>query len=170
MTPLIRFGLAWMAGIALARWLDLPWFIIVLAGLPALGALWLYQQNPRARWWAVVIVAGLAGAFRFLFFQPTFDERDLAFYNDTPAPLKITGLVVDEPDVRDNYINLRLQAESLHINDTSRPVDGLLLVRAPRYPERFYGDRLTVSGNLETPPVLDDFSYNESLSAIDKTG
>jgi hypothetical protein len=33
MTPLIRFGLAWIAGIALARWLYPPWFIIILVAL-----------------------------------------------------------------------------------------------------------------------------------------
>ena len=137
MTPLIRFGLAWIAGIALARWLNPPWFILILAALPALGALWLYGQNPRARLWAVLTLSLLAGAFRFLFFQPTFDESYLAFYNDTPAPVKITGIVVDEPDIRDNYLNLRLQAESLQINDTVQTVEGLLLVRAPRYPGTF---------------------------------
>src|SRR5574341_1501974 len=105
MTPLIRFGLAWIAGIALARWLNPPWFIIILGALPALGALFLYRQSPRTRQWAVLALALLLGAFRFLFFQPVFDKNDLAFYNDTPPLVKITGLVVDEPDVRDNYLN-----------------------------------------------------------------
>ncbi|HXV42516.1 MAG TPA: ComEC family competence protein, partial [Anaerolineae bacterium] len=164
MTPLIRFGLAWIAGIALARWLNLPWFFIIPAALPALGALLLYRQNPRTRQGAIITLSLLAGAFRLLFFQPVFDESDLAFYNDTSTRIKITGLVVAEPDVRDNYLNLRLQAESLQLKDSTQPVSGLLLVRAPRYPERFYGDRLTVTGQLETPPVFEDFSYKDYLA------
>ncbi|MBE7467884.1 MAG: DNA internalization-related competence protein ComEC/Rec2 [Anaerolineae bacterium] len=164
MTPLIRFGLAWLAGIALAGWLNLPWVLVLLAALPALGALLLYRQSPAPRLWAITALAFLAGMFRVLFFQPVFDENDLAFYNDAPRPVRITGLVVDEPDVRDNYINLRLEAESLQQGDSTLPVSGLLLVRAPRYPERFYGDRLTVAGQLETPPVFEDFSYKDYLA------
>ncbi|MCL4299682.1 MAG: DNA internalization-related competence protein ComEC/Rec2 [Anaerolineae bacterium] len=164
MTPLIRFGLAWLAGIALARWLNFPWFVLVLAALPALGALWLYGQNPRTRTGAVIAVGFLAGAFRLLFFQPIFTEGDLPFYNDSSAPVKITGVVVDEPDVRDTYINFRLKAETLQLKGSTQPVAGLLLVRAPRYPEYFYGDRLAVSGKLETPPVLENFNYKDYLA------
>ena len=164
MTPLIRFGLAWLAGIVLARWLNLPWFILVLAALPPLGVLWLYRQNPRARMGAIIAVGFLGGAFRLLFFQPVFSEGDLAFYNDFPTPVTITGVVVDEPDVRDTYINLRLETESLQLKGSTQPMTGLLLVRAPRYPGYFYGDRLSVSGKLETPPVLEDFSYKDYLA------
>lgn len=164
MTPLIRFGLAWLAGIALARWLNLPWFILVVAALPTLGGLGLYRQNPRVRLGAVVALGFLTGAFRLLFFQPVFAEGDLAFYNDFSSPVTITGLVVDEPDVRDTYINLRLKAESLQLKGVTHPVAGLLLVRAPRYPEHFYGDRLAVTGKLETPPVLENFSYKDYLA------
>jgi hypothetical protein len=73
-------------------------------------------------------------------------------------------VVDDEPDVRDTYQNLRLRAESLAL--ASGPpisVTGLALVRAPRYPARAYGERLAVSGELETPPVLDDFSYKDYI-------
>ncbi len=165
MTPLIRFGLAWIAGIALARWLNLPWPVIVLAVFPAMGALLLYRQVSYIRWLAILALSLLAGAFRLAFFQPVFNESYIAFYNDSATPVTVTGLVVDEPDVRDTYINLRLQAESLQLKNAVQPVSGLLLVRAPRYPERFYGDRLAVTGRLETPPVFEDFSYKDYLAS-----
>ena len=164
MPLLSRLGVAWIAGIALACRLNLPWQVAAIAGLLALGALGLYRHSPGAKTGAVLGLALAAGAFRFAFFQPTFDETHIAFYNDTPAPVRLTGLVVDEPDVRDHYINLRLQAESLQQGEAARPVDGLVLVRAPRYPLRFYGDRLTVTGRLETPPVFEDFSYKDYLA------
>ena len=72
--------------------------------------------------------------------------------------------MADEPDIRDYYINLRLRSESIEVGDTPQPVNGLVLVRAPRYPEYAYGDRLTVSGQLETPPVFDTFSYRDYLA------
>jgi hypothetical protein len=103
------------------------------------------------------------------FMATLFDENHVTFYNDEPDPVRLTGRVVDEPDVRDTYINLRLRAESLQHGNTTRPVEGLVLVRAPRYPERFFGDHLSVTGKLETPPIFEDFSYNEGLSVNDKT-
>jgi len=164
MTPLIRITIAWIVGIGLARWLELPWQLAALMALPALGALLLYRPNPQVRLWAVAALALGGGIFRLQFFQPAITENHVAFYNDSPAPVTVTGLVVDEPDVRDYYINLRLQAESLQSGDIDRPITGLVLVRGPRYPERFYGERLTVNGPLETPPVFEDFSYRDYLA------
>ena len=164
MPLLSRLGIAWIVGIALARWLNLPWPVIAIASLPALGALFLYRHTPYVRTGAVLALALVAGAFRFAFFQPTFDETYIAFYNDDPRPVSITGLIVDEPDVRDYYINLRLRAESLQSGDTFQPVEGMVLVRAPRYPEHFYGERLTITGQLETPPIFNDFNYKDYLA------
>ncbi len=164
MTPLIRFSLAWLAGIMVAERLNPPWALLAWAALPVGGAILLYRQNPRARQGAILALAFLAGAFYFLWRQPVFTEGHLAFYNDTPAPLTLTGQVVDEPDIRDTYTNLRLQAESIRLGDFDRPVTGLLLLRAPRYPQYAYGDRLTVTGQLETPPVFTDFSYKDYLA------
>lgn len=162
MPQLARLSLAWIAGIALARWVDLPWPVAIIACLPALAALILYRSAPQM--WAGLMLALLLGAFRFAFFQPVFNASHIAFYNDASNPVKITGPVIDEPDVRDNYINLRLQAELLQQGNTTQPVTGLVLVRAPRYPERFYGDRLAVTGQLETPPVFENFSYRDYLA------
>jgi competence protein ComEC len=164
MTPLTRLGLAWIVGMALARWLNLSWPSVALVTLPAIGALLLYRQNYQARLWAMLALSLAAGAFRFIFSQPALDETHIAFYNDSPTPIKIIGLVVDEPDVRDYYINLRLRAESIERDHGTQPVEGLVLVRAPRYPQRFYGDRLAVAGKLETPPIFDNFSYKDYLA------
>jgi competence protein ComEC len=163
--PLLsRLAIAWIAGIALARWLNLPWPVVAIASLPFLGVLLLYRDTPRAQSWAVLGLALLTGAWRFAFFQPAFDETNLAFYNDDPKPVTLIGLVVNEPDVRDDYINLRFRVESLQRGNVNQPVDGLVLVRAPRYPERFYGDRLIITGKLETPPIFEDFSYKDYLA------
>ncbi|MEW5960608.1 MAG: ComEC family competence protein [Chloroflexota bacterium] len=164
MTPLIRIGLGWMAGIALARWFDPPWGVVAVLALPAIGALWLYRSRPPVRWGAVVALAALAGAWRLQFFQPTFDQNHVAFYNDRPGPVTITGLVADEPDVRDNYTNLRLRVDAIELAGVARPVNGLVLVRAPRFPEYVYGDHLAVRGQLETPPIFEDFSYQDYLA------
>jgi competence protein ComEC len=159
-----QMGLAWIVGIVLARWLQLPWPAILLLAVPAVAALLLYKNSPQIKITAVLTLALAAGAFRFSYFQPSFNPGHLAYYNDAPQPAKITGVVADAPDVRDTYTNLRLRAETLWRGQTAQPVEGLLLVRAPRYPAYHYGDRLTVTGKLETPPEFEDFSYKDYLA------
>ena len=118
MPLLARLGIAWILGIAMARWLNLPWQVIATASLPALSALFLYRHTSRGPAWAALALALIGGAFRFAFFQPVFDEGHIAFYNDRPAPVKITGLIVDEPDIRDNYINMVLFAFKARASET----------------------------------------------------
>jgi len=163
--PLLsRLGIAWIIGIVAARWLAPPWPVVALAALPALIGLILYRDKLPAKMVVILTLAAVAGAFRVTFFHPVFDENHIASFNDGPHPVKITGVVVDEPDVRDDYINLRLRAEAIQQGEAKHAVDGLVLVRASRYPPRFYGDRLQVTGRLETPPVFDAFNYKDYLA------
>ena len=61
MPLLSRIAIAWMLGLVLARWLDLPWPIIALAALPALAGLGLYRHQPQARATAIFVCSfGLA--------------------------------------------------------------------------------------------------------------
>jgi competence protein ComEC len=77
----------------------------------------------------------------------------------------LEGVVVGEPDERDAYTNLRVRAEHVVLpHDAEVPVEGLALIKADRFPRRSYGDRVQVRGPLETPPVLEDFSYKDYLA------
>jgi competence protein ComEC len=163
---LFYLGLAWLAGIALARWLDPPLPVLGLLAIPALAAalLWRRERGPGLA--ALCALALLAGAARLLWATPHFGPDDLAYYNDQ-GQVRLTGVVADEPDVRDTYQNLRLRAESmtrLESDGEELAVRGTVLVRAPRYPERAYGERLAVTGELETPPVFEGFDYRDYLA------
>jgi competence protein ComEC len=163
---LFYLGLAWLAGIALARWLDPPLPVLGLLAVPALAAVLLWRRERGARLAALCALALLTGAARLLWATPHFGPDDLAYYNDA-GNVRLVGVVADEPDVRDTYQNLRLRAESLTLlasGGEERLVKGLVLVRAPRYPERAYGERLAVSGELETPPVFEGFDYRDYLA------
>jgi competence protein ComEC len=169
---LFYLGLAWLAGVALARWLDPPLPVLGLLAVPALAALLLYRRERDPRLAALCALALLAGAARLLWATPHFGPDDLAYYNDT-GKVRLVGVVADEPDVRDTYQNLRLRAESLALappdgdaeaSENESPVKGLVLVRAPRYPARAYGERLAVTGDLETPPIFEGFDYRDYLA------
>ncbi len=111
-------------------------------------------------------MAGLGGA-RYTAVQPEINESHIAYYNGT-ANVTITGVVVDEPDVRDRSVNLRLLAEQVMLEEGMPvPVSGLVQVRTFRFPVVAYGTRLTLSGALETPPEDEEFSYKDYLARQD---
>jgi len=161
---LVYFAVAWLAGIALANTVSLPWQVLPVLGLAAVLSLLLWRGDVRVRWGAACLLVCALGAGRFLLAVPRFDQTSLATYNDA-GWVTFEGVVVGEPDEREGYTNLRVRAGQLTLPDgTQREVDGLVLVKANRYPQRHYGDRVQVEGLLETPPVFEGFSYREYLA------
>ncbi len=154
----------WLAGIGLAHALLIPWQFLLLFGLAGLVGLIGWGGSRRTRLLFVCAVAMALGAVRLQAASPRFDVRSLAAYNDR-GRVTLEGVVVGEPDVRETYTNLRLRAEWLALPDGRElQVRGLALVRADRYPAFGYGDRLRVTGPMETPPQGDDFSYRDYLA------
>jgi competence protein ComEC len=109
-------------------------------------------------------LALLLGALRYQAAIPDLDDPAfVAHYNDS-GWVTLEGTVQGYPDVRDTWTNLRFEADSLDQEGETHPVGGTVLVRAPRFPEAQYGDRLRVSGLLQTPPQFEDFSYQDYLA------
>jgi competence protein ComEC len=112
---------------------------------------------------ACAAVLCLGGA-RYVIGLPQIGPDHIAYYNDQEIAALI-GLVADEPDVRDNGVNLRVQAEQIILADGRiQPVSGLVLVQTPRYPIYEYGTRLRLNGRLQTPFATPEFSYRDYLA------
>jgi competence protein ComEC len=167
MPPLVLIAAAWVAGLIVAQcWLVPagvePLSLALLCSLP-LAALLLWPRDRSTRLSSSCALALLVAALRYQAVLPDLTDPGLvAHYNDQ-GWLTIEGVVGDYPDVRDTWTNLKLEAESVAIQGQARPVHGTVLVRAPRWPEYKYGDRLRVTGLLETPPELEGFSYRAYL-------
>ncbi|MBL7065613.1 MAG: ComEC/Rec2 family competence protein [Anaerolineae bacterium] len=161
---LVYLAVAWHAGIALAQAVNLPWQALPVLGLAALLGLLLWRDDNRVRPGALCVMMLALGAGRLLLARPHLDETTLATYNDA-GWVTIEGVVVGEPDEREYYTNLRVRAERLALPDgTELQVESLVLVKADLYPQRHYGNRILVKGLLETPPVFEEFSYQEYLA------
>ncbi|MBN1936208.1 MAG: ComEC/Rec2 family competence protein [Anaerolineae bacterium] len=161
---LIYLASAWMIGMYCASQWALPLWLWGAVAVPFCSVIVLWKRQPPARlagWCGLFLCLG---ALRYLFALPHFDAHSVATYNDR-GWVTLTGIVAAEPDVRDSYANLRVRAETLAVADGCPfDVGGMVLVRAPRYPEFLYGDRVQVHGQLETPPVFDTFSYRDYLA------
>ncbi|MCX7680425.1 MAG: DNA internalization-related competence protein ComEC/Rec2 [Anaerolineae bacterium] len=161
---LVYVAIAWMAGIALAKSFPIPWQVWAAGGFLALLVLFLWHNSVRVRQGAICALILTLGAARLLLALPRLGPDSLAYYNDV-GRVTLEGVVVGEPDEREGYVNLRVRGERLTLPDGSvREVKGLVLVKADPYPPRHYGDRIRVSGPLETPPVFERFSYQEYLA------
>ena len=161
---LVYLAVGWVAGIVIAGAIDPPWYALVLAGLVALAVGVFLRRDTRARVGAACLIAVVLGAVRLLHATPRFDEYSLASYNGQ-GRVAVEGVIVGEPDEREGYTELRLAAKSLAESDgTVHAVDGMALVRGPRYPRRQYGDRVIVEGRIETPHSAGVFSYQDYLA------
>lgn len=171
MTPLIPCTLAWLIGIWLASRLAVPTVALGFAAVVAIVGIILTWRAPRPRWVFVLTLAAVLGAIRFNLAQPHFDQTTLATYNDQASTAVVEGIVVSEPDTRDTYTNLRVEADHLLISNLdggiTRTVKGLVLVQVPPFTDFRYGDRVRAEGKLLTPTNTGDFDYREYLARQD---
>lgn len=174
---LVYLTIAWAGGILFAQWLwqagllgcsvpGWPWAMLAASSLAAAFAA---RKYPRGRLTAFILLFFLLAGWRChahaLAACPT--PAHVAYYNGDeahPTWVTIEGVVIGYPDVRDVQTYYRLRAEKLILDGRTHAVHGDVLVQARRFPEHSYGDRLRATGNLQTPPVLDDFDYRAYLA------
>ncbi|MCC6500448.1 MAG: ComEC/Rec2 family competence protein [Anaerolineales bacterium] len=170
--PLVWLSLAFLFGIALGSlfslsiwvWAGLAIFFIALAIAARLFPLssFLFLLHP----FSFILVSSLfLGALRYQLSVPNFDAFHIAFYNDRNYDLLITGYLVEPPDYRDAYTNLRIKVTNVDTGDGDLKVGGLLLVRVDANQTFHYGEIVRLRGKLKTPPENEDFSYRDYLAA-----
>lgn len=171
--PLMWFSLAFLAGIVLAQlvslhilvWIALVIISIFLVVLSQILVPRLPASFPLHPFAFILLCAFCLGALRYQMSVPRFDAFHIAFYNDRDYDLLITGTLIEPPDYRDNYTNLRLQVSKVDTGDGDLSVNGLLLARVSDNQVYHYGDILRLRGKLKTPPENEDFSYRDYLAA-----
>jgi competence protein ComEC len=162
--PLVYLGTGWFIGIALASALHLPIEFLLLAFLVPIIGFFLWRHDRRAQLIWGSVVAAICGAIWFTLHLPHFDQNSLATYNGIGV-VTLEGVIAGPPDVRDTYINLRVNADRLTLPDRSlRPIEGVVLVRPSRPAEFHYGERVRVTGELTTPPEFATFNYADYLA------
>ncbi len=114
-----------------------------------------------------LLLALAAGALRYQIAQPDLsDPGHIAYYNHPENTYQVEGHLLEPPDVRDRYANLRLRVSRLQPLDggVEHAVDGKLLVTDWDQGDWRYGDILRLQGILEDPPEGESFSYRQYLS------
>jgi len=105
----------------------------------------------QARLFVLVCVLFLIGISVRYFFAINAEDN-LKNLRDKEEAFEVTGIIVHEPDPRDNHIKyvVRVHGEKI-------------LVSLPFYPKYFYQDKIKITGKFLTPPEFEDFSYKDYL-------
>ncbi|MFH1183542.1 MAG: ComEC/Rec2 family competence protein [Chloroflexota bacterium] len=180
--PLLRVSVAFLGGIVLASLLHFHFLIwLGLAFLGLVGTFMAYRFlparyricprtvrlniPPRVFLLALAsLVSAFLGAARYQLSVPPQSPSHIAWYNDAGYEVLVTGTLIQPPDVRDTYINLRMQARALDAGRGQFAVRGLVLARVAPNQNFHYGEILRLRGRLATPPSNEDFSYREYLA------
>jgi competence protein ComEC len=171
--PLFWISLTFLVGIILASLFQIPvlawWavagFFFLLFILLVIASRFRPDLVPRPLllYLGFLVILSL-GAARFQGTLPRLDASYIAWYNDRTYEVLVTGTVVEPPDRRDLYTNLRISATGIDTGDEILPVKGLLLARVPPGGDWHYGDVVRLRGLMETPPEGEDFSYRDYLA------
>lgn len=163
------FGLSgfWLSGIIVFRYLISPFSRTMFPGnlfreLLARPGAWL-PSIP----YALLPISFFLGAGRYQIAQPDLTNQGfIGFYNNRGAPVTVDCVLIRPPEIRDQYTQLKLKALGIREGDRIdfTPVEGFILIRDYDQGDWRYGDRLIVSGKLETPPVYEGFSYKDYLA------
>lgn len=91
-----------------------------------------------------------------------------AFYNER-GKVVMVGLVIEPPDRRDTHTKLTVSVENLTPLDPSNNsagtiiANGKILLQVQPWQDFAYGDRLRITGELQTPFETAEFSYRDFL-------
>ena len=143
---ILHYNLAWFAGLII--------FTVLLI---------LFWQNKPIRliFWVGLVL--FLAVWRFGLALPIDTPDKIWHYNG--QEINITGLVVKEPDVRNN--NVKYEVETQNFASLQRNIGGKILITTNLYPRYNYGDELEIKCQLEQPEEFNDFSYDRYLAKYD---
>jgi len=157
---LILLVLGWVWGIWLADAVpDVP--IIAWAGVALIALIgWLLTlRTPVWRLLFAIVSFFCLGGLRM---EATARLGALSDWNDSGG-LTVYGLVMAPPDVREARTLLTLQVQHITVGGVERDISGQVLAHIPRESVVRFGDSVSVTGLLVTPPVVDAFNYRDYL-------
>ena len=163
---LAYFAAAWFAGTVAAAlgWAE-RWLVVgVVVAIALAASVALVRRRPRLALLGVACAALFAGAFlRFDVDSPAAAPSGIAVLNDRGS-VTFHALVVGEPDRNGRYVSTRVEVREIEQGSVWQPSSGGVLLHEAAAVDHKYGDLLTVTGKLETPPVLPNFDYRQYLS------
>ncbi|MEK7596404.1 MAG: ComEC/Rec2 family competence protein [Patescibacteria group bacterium] len=159
-----------IAGVGVRSFFNLFWSAAIFALLLSFLALVLFFLTSRKKFFlaaALALAAFSLGVWRYEIKDQKAASSILAPRINSEVALR--GVIVDEPDERENNTRLIFLADGLRQNGQWQDINrGKILVYTERYPEFKYGDFLEIKGILKEPENFsDDFDWRAYLTKDD---
>ncbi len=151
----LYFCLSFIGGIFLNSIVTPPITILcagLILGILLISVLWHYKKSVVIGFCLLFLVLGI---WRLQTVELRIANNELRKYNDKEETIELVGIVIKEPDVRENNVKLTIKIEG---------IEGRVLVTTNKYPQYQYGDKLKITGQLKTPIEFPDFNYRDYLA------
>jgi len=102
----------------------------------------------------VVAMVGILFGVGRMYVSNLYKESQLNRYAD--QKISVEGIIVNEPDVRENNTKLTVGLRNIYIGTTTVAVKEKILVTVPIYPEYKYGDRVKMKVTLKEPGEIEN--------------
>ncbi|MFZ2303819.1 MAG: ComEC/Rec2 family competence protein [Minisyncoccia bacterium] len=163
------FVISFILGVALESFLNFGYSFAILCALLSVFVLLtprVMSQSISVVFVSLILLGSALGIFRVDVSQ----ANTLAHTLDSIAgkTVKIGGVIIDEPDVREEYTNVVLEirnaTESMELLLGREIKLTRILARVPAYPELKYGDLVSMVGKVTIPK---NFSNEDNMKAFD---
>ena len=160
---LLYFCLSFIAGILLNSTIFVPQPLML--GILLLGIILILfsLKNKKTAVIGFCLFFLAAGIFRHQLAEYNVANSPLIKLNDKELDVNLIGVVVAEPDPRERSTKLTIDNLIAKTEAGFLPIRGKILVTTGKYPEYRYGDKVEISGRLESPPIFDEFNYKDYL-------
>lgn len=149
---LFYFCFSFIGGVFVASFFFVPELLLQILLVLGTFLILLFWSSKKVAVAGFCVLFLALGVWRYQIAELQSEKSELNAFNDTEQTITLVGIVAREPDVREKITRL-----------TIRTPKGKVLVTTFRYPEYKYGDKLKITGKLESPPVFSDFNYNDYL-------
>jgi len=160
----LYFCLSFIGGIFLSSFFVLHLLVLgggLILGILLISVFWQYKTLAVIGFCILFLIAGI---WRHQVAESKVFNNELRKHNDLGETIILIGVVANEPDVREKTVKLTIQNEQLVISNQQLAISDKVLVTTWRYPEYQYGDKLKITGKLETPTEdIDGFNYKDYL-------
>jgi competence protein ComEC len=158
-------AIAWSLGLSVSPLLDIPFPVWLMQSAAAAACAVVFRSRHRYRGLFLLVAVVYLGAARVEASRGA-TSSELASFNDTPALLRIQGVVVEPPAVSGRTTRAHLSAESMSRVGSSawRDMSGEVQIETGEIAPLSYGDRILATGWLSTPANTPDFPEYDILA------
>jgi competence protein ComEC len=153
MTPsqaLFYLSLSFIVGIFVASFVKLSFKFLFLFFILSLVLISIFPKFRNLLFLGFCLLFLIFGIFRYQNYLSKIQDQEIK--NFVGKEILIFGVINDEPKIREKSIIFSLKTEK-----------GKILIKARRYPELDYGEKIKLTGILKDPEAKDSFNWRNYL-------